>query len=54
MKTKSDPTIAVNSITGKTIKEMTWDELRSISKPITREEMIRRAKEAVPPDQKSV
>lgn len=34
MKTTSDMNTAVNSITGKTISEMTWNDLRKISKPI--------------------
>ena len=44
MKTTSKPTTAVNKIIGKTIGEMTWDDMRKVAKPISREEAIRKMK----------
>lgn len=45
MKTTSKKSTVVNEITGKTIDEMTWEDLRKIAKPISREEAIRRMRE---------
>lgn len=44
MKKTSEKTTVVNKITGKTISEMTWDEIRKIAKPIQREDAIKRMK----------
>ncbi|WP_375448593.1 hypothetical protein [uncultured Fibrella sp.] len=44
MKTTSKQTTAVNKLTGKTIDEMTWDDMRKVAKPISREEAIRKMK----------
>jgi hypothetical protein len=44
MKTKSETNTAINSITGKTIQQMTWDEIHKISKPISRETFYEKLK----------
>ena len=45
MKTTSKKTTVVNKITGRTIAEMTWDDMRKISKSVSREEAIKMMKE---------
>lgn len=44
MKTTSKKTTVVNEIIGKTIDEMTWEDMRKVAKPISREEAIRKMK----------
>lgn len=44
MKTTSKKTTVVNKITGKTIEEMTWDDMRKVATPISREEAIKKMK----------
>lgn len=44
MKTTLEATTVVNKITGKTISEMSWDEIRKISKPISKNEVLQRLK----------
>lgn len=45
MKTTSKKTTVVNKITGKTIEEMTWEDMRKVAKPISREDAIKKMKE---------
>lgn len=44
MKTTLKPNTVVNKITGKTISEMSWDEINKISKPIKRDAFIQKLK----------
>lgn len=44
MKKTSEATTVVNKITGKTISEMNWAEIRKISKPINRNLVINQFK----------
>ena len=47
MNSKSDKTIAVNSITGKTISDMSWAEIRTLKgKPLKKAEFIAKVKNA--------
>lgn len=45
MNKKSDKSTAVNSITGKTIQEMSWEEIRAIKgKSLKKDEFIAKIK----------
>lgn len=47
MNSKSDKTIAVNNITGKTISDMSWTEIRALKgKPLKQTEFIAKVKNA--------
>lgn len=44
MKTISKKTTVSNNLTGEDLEKMTWDDMRKIAKPISREEAIRKMK----------
>ncbi|MBB5283001.1 hypothetical protein HNQ92_001127 [Rhabdobacter roseus] len=45
MSKKSDKTTAVNSITGKTLSEMSWDEIRQLrGKRLSQQDLIKKIK----------
>jgi hypothetical protein len=49
MKPKSDKTTALNKLTGKTLQQMSWDEIRNLKgQPISPEQVVKQLKQNKP------